>query len=414
MLGTVKGKGPERRLALDASAQPPVLWVANDKSILRVEDKGDGFGKPVGLTDNKGSVKPTDLFVLDGKVHVYSQRGYAGPWVYDARTGKRVRQRLPKLAPYVGFILQGGADGKYYTLVSGGKLQRYEPGPRPKELPFAGGKSIGGMGNTRTRARGMDIDRHGNIYVLRQKGREEKCGDANAVAKFGPDGKELNRSLVDSDIRNLNSVRVDSRGNIYLALGVRPGGKMLPPYLEGQLPNSAKDPDAESGHNYYPLMYGCIVKFSPEGGKIAKEGEGTEMTYAWDKKAFVTGAEWSFFGASLVPVFTHGGMKPDICACESPRFDVDGFGRSFFGDACGFRVGVLDSAGNLIRWFGDYGNQDSAGPKSAVPTPELPIGWVHAVAVDENAQACFIGDRLNQRVVRVKLGYAAEATCEME
>ena len=105
-------------------------------------------------------------------------------------------------------------------------------------------------------------------------------------------------------------------------------------------------------------------------------------------------------------------MKPNICACESPRFDVDGFGRSFFGDACGFRVGVLDSAGNLIRWFGDYGNQDSAGPKSAIPEPEIPIGWVHAVAVDD--EACFIGDRLNQRVVRVKLGYAAEETCAVK
>jgi len=404
-----RGKHPNNRMALDSSAEPPVLWVANEKTILRVEDKGAGFGKPSGLADNKGSIKPTDLFVFNGKLHVYSQRGYAGPWVFDAKTGKRVRQRLPKVAPYVGFILQGGADGNYYTVVSGGRLARYKPGPKPQALPFASRKNITGLGNTRTRARGMDIDGQGNIYVLRQKDTKEKCGDANSVAKIGPDGKTINNDLVDSQIRSLNSVRVDPRGNIYLALGARPDSKMLPPHLEGQLPNSQKDPDAESGHNYYPLMYGCIVKFGPEGGKISKKGTGDQITYAWKKKAVLSGAKWSFFGASLVPVFTHGGMKPNICACESPRFDVDGFGRSFFGDACGFRVGVLDSAGNLIKWFGDYGNQDSAGPKSAIPVPAIPIGWVHGVAVDD--EACFIGDRLNQRVIRVKLGYDAEAEC---
>ncbi len=413
VLSPVKGKRALRRLALDSSAEPSVLWLANDKSMLRVEDRGSAFGKPSGLADNRGSIKPTDLFVLNGKLHVYSQRGYAGPWVYDARTGAGFRHKTPKGPPYIGNLLQGGPDGNYYVLKGKAGLARYDWLQKP--LPFAGDKGgmITGLGNTRTRARGMDIDLQGNIYVLRQKGTEEKCGDANAVAKFGPDGKAINRNLVDSEIRSLNSVRVDPAGNIYLALGARPGGKMLPPHLEGQLPDSEKDPDAESGHNYYPLMYGCIVKFGPDGGKISRSADGKEIAYAWKKKAFIKGAEWSFFGASLVPVFTHGGMTPNICACESPRFDVDGFGRSFFGDACGFRVGVLDSAGNLIKWFGDYGNQDSAGPKSAVPVPAIPIGWVHGVAVDEGATACFIGDRLNQRVVRVKLGYAAEQICPL-
>ncbi len=34
----------------------------------------------------------------------------------------------------------------------------------------------------------------------------------------------------------------------------------------------------------------------------------------------------------------------DICQCESARFDVDGYGRSFFPDAARFRIGVLDTA----------------------------------------------------------------------
>jgi hypothetical protein len=119
-------------------------------------------------------------------------------------------------------------------------------------------------------------------------------------------------------------------------------------------------------------------------------------------------------------------MRPDICMCESPRFDVDGFGRSFFGDACGFRVGVLDAAGNLVTWFGGYGNQDDPSMRdgefgmrngeagsSRIPHPasRIPLGWVHAVAVGD--QAVYIGDRLNGRVVRVKLGAAAEESAAL-
>jgi hypothetical protein len=74
-------------------------------------------------------------------------------------------------------------------------------------------------------------------------------------------------------------------------------------------------------------------------------------------------------------------------------------------------VGVLDTAGNLIAWFGAYGNQDSAGPGSLVPVPAIPMAWPQSVAVDDST--AYIGDRLNRRVVRVRLRYAAEATCEL-
>ena len=59
--------------------------------------------------------------------------------------------------------------------------------------------------------------------------------------------------------------------------------------------------------------------------------------------------------------------------------------------------------------MGRYGNKDSAGPGSAIPIPDIPLGWVQAVAV--NDEAVFIGDRLNQRVVRVNFERSAEAVC---
>jgi len=98
----------------------------------------------------------------------------------------------------------------------------------------------------------------------------------------------------------------------------------------------------------------------------------------------------------------------NICLCEAASFDVDGFGRSFFSDAGRCRVGVLDTTGNEICWFGGYGNPDSAGPGSAIPKPEIPFAWPQAVAVGD--RAAYVNDRINQRIVEVKLDYAAVET----
>ena len=46
-----------------------------------------------------------------------------------------------------------------------------------------------------------------------------------------------------------------------------------------------------------------------------------------------------------------------------------------------------------------------------MPVPEIPLCWVQAVAVGD--EAAYVGDRLNRRVVRVKLGYAASETAAL-
>ena len=69
---------------------------------------------------------------------------------------------------------------------------------------------------------------------------------------------------------------------------------------------------------------------------------------------------------------------------------------------------MLETNGNEVCTFGSYGNQDSAGPGSLVPAPEIPLCWVQAIAVGD--EAAYVGDRLNQRVARVKLGYSAAET----
>jgi hypothetical protein len=258
---------------------------------------------------------------------------------------------------------------------------------------------------------------------------------AHALYKYGPDGQLLKEKLVDSDLPYLRSVRVDFAGNIYLLCGLRPGKETVPPGLRGQVPDGPRDRDAVNGVNPYPLIYGSVVKFGPEGGVIRKGAGGVRCNYSYRGVTDVRGAQWIFPGMSVMCSWGAGADGVAACRCEVPGFDVDGFGRSFFCDAGRFRIGVLDTAGNEICWFGGYGNQDDGGardegrgarpeapnqpgdsaprPSSPAPRPaKIAFAWPQAVAVDD--RTAYVGDRVNRRITRVKLAYQAEAVLAVE
>lgn len=406
-------------MALDASAEPPLLWFGTRFSpyarfgVLRVEDKGTLLSDPVEITHlGKGmSVGPVKDLSVDRTRHRVYIGGSGGmtELIYDVKAGKLLP--FPLKSDQAGGGV--GLDGNFYALRHPTVITRY--GPDLKVLPFAGqpdGKFVSPVnGSMRLRGRGVTADRLGNFYVLLQRGDENTppgtARDANLLYLFGPDGKVKKEKLIDSEIRSLNSVRIDAAGNIYIALGLRPGKELLPPRLRGILPGDPKLPDTVGKINYYPLLYGSIAKFGPAGGVIKKNADGVECNYAFGTPVKVAGAEWITPGISPTPSWRTPGT-PDICLCESPRFDVDGFGRSFYPDACLFRIGVLDTAGHEISTFGSYGNQDSAGPGSLVPRPDVPLHWPYAVAVGD--EAIYVGDRLNCRVLRLAIRYDAEST----
>jgi hypothetical protein len=407
-------------MAMDDSADPTVLWIGTHAGgyarygLLRMEDRGGSlaFADIAKLPANKGvsfgAVRDVAVWRASETLYVdFGKRvnGRTGDPVLPERNAK-----LPLKTWSTGAIMGLGLDGFNYMQLCGERQGIYKVDRDFQPVPLQGGTNnyIPRPGEMRLRGRGITADARGNIYVLWQKPVPQQW---NALGVYGPDGAARNEKLIDADIRSLNSVRVDYQGNIYLALGLRPGANALPPGLQGKLPDGPKDPDAVMGVNYYPMMYGSIAKFGPEGGLIQKGAGGVVCSFNQGLITEVKGAKWITPGASCVPSWRSGQpyLSPDICQCESPRFDVDGFGRSFFPDAARFRVGVLDTAGNEILHFGSYGNQDSAGPGSLIPKPEIAFCWIQAVGVSD--EAIYVGDRLNRRIVRLKLGYEAEETC---
>jgi NHL repeat-containing protein len=415
-------------MAVDDSAEPVLVYIAPQTQwikfkLMRIEDKGGSFGKPVDLAKLPGNSKPNagprtrykirtggsiSGMALDSRNDIL----YVNRRKVDLKTGKWSESGTLAADGTKNGVGSFGLDGKLYSQSYPNRLLRL--GADLKPVAFPNEKEPGIFrhpGRYRLRGRGVTADPAGNIYVLRQKSKAETkkgdASDANSLFVYAPDGT-LKKVLIDSEIRPINSVRLDYQGNIYVGLGVRPAGKGVPAAFKGlALGKPWKYSMNTLDLNWYTPMYGCIVKFGPDGGAVRTGSGGVKVAYSYNKKTEVKGAQWMFYGASPMPSWRI--RFPDACLCESPRFDVDGYGRSFFPDAGRFRCGVLDTAGNLIAWFGAYGNQDSAGPDSKVATPAIGFYWPYHICVDDGM--VYVADRLNRRVVAVKLTYAAQETC---
>jgi hypothetical protein len=253
--------------------------------------------------------------------------------------------------------------------------------------------------------------------------------NTTCVSVMGPDGK-VKRTAVWQCYKGA-IIRLDAKGNIYLADMVKPEGRHYPEFFDGKL----QPPPAQTGTGddryYYSYMYGSIVKFPPEGGAIwyrkdlseNVEGEPPAELLAKPRvkvsahdgyrtlvPAELQGALWYRFG--FAPYSATSASCALTCMCEGAGFDVDAYGRVFFPNLGQFRVEVLDTNGNPLTTFGKYGNQDSRGKGSQVPKPDIPLAWPLTVAVSDTH--AYVADTLSRRVAKVKLAWAAEETCEVK
>jgi sugar lactone lactonase YvrE len=443
---------PTRRpiFALDDRAEPPILWIG--QPFLRIEDRGATCGEPFNL---RGAGQPEPAGRGAGARGGASGRGDSPPgpvkisepsmaavmelsldrvhgWLYvnnsrrmNVATGQWESFRnlgggmWPSASPGSS-TGSAGRDGLYYVELGSRAAAAYRYSPSMQLMPFPEAalspdpaKRDGRIGGyAKNRPCGLTADAQGNVYIVWKKGGAhvlptdfQRCA---GLFSYTPDGKLKKELLVDAETPYLYSPRVDRQGNIYLAVGLRPGADPLVPGLDGQVPRGPDDPGSVNRVNSYPLIYGSVVKFGPQGGVIRKGVGGMPANFGPGFPTDVKGAQWIAPGVSMCSSIAAPKKTPGTiisCVCEYPVIDVDDFGRTFYPDAGRAQIGVLDTHGNALTTFGVYGNPDSTGP-------EIPLWWPMAVAAGDTH--AYVGDRLNRRILSVRLTYVAEATCEVK
>jgi hypothetical protein len=348
-------------------------------------------------------------------------------------------------------------------------LLRFDPEGRPR--PLAAGDESGGVridhvmkSSNGSSTRGLGVGPNGDVLVVRYDDRrppELLPGEpwdrgflmTSVVTCLDAEGRMKDPRLVAHLRSGGQCVRADRRGNVYVGDNFMPVGVGYPRDFAGVLddptvrPYPARLPAGGSGQlvlgpavndpyrraepvrmaslGLDPLMrhMGSVFKFGPGGGRIAglpendrtapvKRPAGDLWKPAPEVQWFlfnnhrlkVTGALWQYHGTSPMPAQYQGVPHVEQCVCGGARFDLDQFDRVFVPDALRSRVTVLDSEGNVLAHLGERGNQDSAGPELRLSEP----GWLAAAA-----DRLYIADGSACRIVRVRLGYAAEASCRV-
>ncbi len=469
------------RFAADVSAKPTVLWAANGWQLFRFEDLGDKFSAPqsIGGADigDGGFVNLTvDHYRDDPEIYIRGGRPYW--WArYNEKTGKRDDLKHMTLnSDAAGSCLEVGPDGNLYVQAWPCLLLKFDRNGKPLkwDAPFRmhEGQKVNPAYKSyadrplpnaicthvcmvyMTHTHGIRGD--GHHFVFEAPFANER--GAKALYEIAPSGERMGGPIVWKASDNVLGPRFDQQGNIYIAEQVRPADQPIPPEFAAIVGpvTPASHWEGNDPRRTIAIMYGSILKFSPKGGMVDWDKAGVRATQnnPFDGQpkldpalktvvmgsvvntsdssnihvpVKVTGAEWAHFGISHVPLF--------YCNCENTRFDVDPYGRVWYPDLGRYRVGVLDSNGNLITEFGGYGNAESCGPdspvvdprtgkvrprlpsdpkeiKSPFAEPDIAFSWL--IGVGATDKYAYMGDSLNRRLLRAKLLYAAEEVCELK
>ncbi len=475
-----EGTWPEFRacMAADFSGERPVIWLGLAQpdplwakwSLLRIEDRGDGFGEPreccprpaegvlAGSVRHMALDRERDIVYLNGdnELRRLTGDGRALPPLRfafeetvektDPQTGKKTAEKKQGRHHIAEVAI--GPDGNVYVLgfrqykYRDNYVMRYDPEGR--ELPLPAGEvrvdhvMKGGGGHS---ARGFSVGPDGSIYVLYYDDRrpagllppepwDRGFLMTEAVAKYDRDGRLVNPRLVAHLRSGGQCVRADRAGNVYVADNVMPMGYAYPRDFDGRLPDPLRRayPARLADGSFDPLLrhMGSVFKFGPEGGRVVgmpeaelelvhsrprRDGDlwrpapGVQWLPFQGQRVKVSGALWQYQGAAPAPAQYQGVTHVERCVCVGLRFDLDEFDRVFVPDSLRRRVTVLDSAGNVLCRFGSRGNLDTPPEKLGLIEP----GWVAAAA-----DRVYVADGSGCRIIRVRLGYAVEASCGFE
>jgi len=435
----LRGRSPV--FALDARVKPPRLWLGIGTQLFPITDRGRRLEPGADVQEHQPLELKSPLFLT---VDPGRDRLYVSDY---SRAIRQVDLRTDTISPFLkASELAIDRRGNLYVLSGYGTNALFRVTPDGKPLAFSGTGSnkievAYRAGLPHVGVRGLTVAPNGDIYVFEEKGRPEQ------LHVFAPDGSLKHKSIIrDIPVDSANSVAVDRQGNIYVGINAHDPKALYPAAFKGKLPELSwinlydpkraswfalpqrgwpPEPFSRAYLNFYLYHYGSVLKFPPEGGRFwtagtpKKDGRnprpegvppGAKELRAGYLKQVVWGRGWlwRYRGFALNPNRTETTGDP-ACSCWTGRFALDDFGRLFVPDVFRFSVGAIDANKNEILRFGEYGNVDSAGPKSAIPTPAIPLGWANAVSVGDGK--VYVADRLNRRIAVVNLTYDVEATC---
>ncbi|PCJ53507.1 MAG: hypothetical protein COA79_22840 [Planctomycetota bacterium] len=305
-----------------------------------------------------------------------------------------------------------GLDNVYYAQGYKKWVRKFDSNLKPILINGKKSFNIDTNASNRLRARGITADRNGIIYALvhKDKSGSNPGGTSASVFKLKPNGELIKRDLIESKFRGTDSIRIDQMGNLYIASAIKVGDKPLESIIEEPNDLNELSKNNRKKINYYQHMYGSIIKFTPEGGKLLLDDEskiGIKGLYGKSVKAVIKNAIWAKNCVSGTTSFKGLDAKK-LCGCEGIRFDVDDVGRVYFPDPLANRIGVLSTDGDLIGYFGSYANQDT-NMSNIKNKNNLPLLWPHIICAD-NKNNIYIADRLNRRVIHAQIKYLQSKT----
>jgi hypothetical protein len=252
------------RLALDASAEPPVVWVGQGSSLMRAEDAGSTFGDLIqaGSVATRFTWRPT----ADPTRRLIAAR-IGGAWgsklhILDEATGKE-RVLSGDVVGTEGRTHRLGRDGSIYGVDHSAGVIRYDgngkvnPFPATASHPILKGRLDAGNSGTTAWERDFWVDRRNDLYV-RKRGPEYH--GLKTLEVYDSEGRHQRTALwTVSDA--MYGPRVDARGNIVIMDMIKPLGEPFPREFEGRL-------TTQRAPHWYNWIYGSVIKFGPEGGAI--------------------------------------------------------------------------------------------------------------------------------------------------
>lgn len=409
-------------IALDASKDEPLVWVAYHQKIIRVVEKGGQFknlGDPIVARRDDALLGPAPsprggLTTHDPE----TQEVFVGGRRYDGNTGKYLGKVKWLMPAYFG------PDRHIYAFREG-QRQLFRFKRDGAKANFAGtGKHVLDVKKDITRnGNGMwpyhHVNRRGEIVI-------HDVYRNNGVSVWDLAGKKTKNLFVKMKQHvgsAFHHVRSDSRGAVYLGTTARRAESLVPKELQGRLPSTfhtASRPPASGrteGFNATPRYVhehftGSVMKFGPEGGggELSEDGDVViAMHHSGYRRFKATGMKWLRRGFGPI---LYRDTENNNCNCESALFDIDPSDRLYIPNALQFQVQVVDRNNNLITVLGGYGNADESGMGTSKAAGGMAFAWPMSVSAGD--RYVYVGDPYLRRIIRAKVTYRKEDVCELK